>query len=400
LFDPAIRLITNIDPQSPTALNPSYVSAFRQCASFAQHQYHAIVKSPDAARWEVYVKRKTTEIRERTVQLQRTQPGTSTYKKLNHDQHRAELQLKEDKESFRLHNMARDLFLRQAIEMCSRCLEVSDSFDDDAAIRLCSLWFDSFDDGSLQDLVRQAIDRVASRKFVFLAHQLSARMSSADEFPAQKGQNQEILQSLILRMCQEHPFHSLYQVYCLRPDASADNSGTRRHSSRLDTPVSHSQRATAAAEIFDRLRGDPHSRERVNAIETLCNACLEWAKFPIKEDSRYNDRKQKQGLQIPRGLKILDIKAAKVPVLTIRTPIDPTLLYNDCIWIERYDHAFDTAGGVNLPKISRCIGSDGEKYKQLVCRSLASKLRVLTLFVVQRRRGRRLASRRCDGTSL
>ena len=28
---------------------------------------------------------------------------------------------------------------------------------------------------------------------------------------------------------------------------------------------------------------------------------------------------------------------------------------------------FETAGGINLPKIMKCVGSDGRHYKQLVC---------------------------------
>ena len=56
----------------------------------------------------------------------------------------------------------------------------------------------------------------------------------------------------------------------------------------------------------------------------------------------------------------------KVPVTTERLPLDPTLKYEDCVWIERYPPQFETAGGINLPKISVCQGSNGQGYKQLV----------------------------------
>jgi hypothetical protein len=53
-------------------------------------------------------------------------------------------------------------------------------------------------------------------------------------------------------------------------------------------------------------------------------------------------------------------------VVTVHTPLDHTLRYDNCIWIDRYESAFETAGGINLPKINICYGSNGEKYKQLV----------------------------------
>jgi ataxia telangiectasia mutated family protein len=55
-----------------------------------------------------------------------------------------------------------------------------------------------------------------------------------------------------------------------------------------------------------------------------------------------------------------------VPVTTAYTPLDPTLKYDDCVWVARYEPTYATAGGVNLPKISVCLGSDGVSYKQLV----------------------------------
>jgi len=59
------------------------------------------------------------------------------------------------------------------------------------------------------------------------------------------------------------------------------------------------------------------------------------------------------------------VRTPGVPVMTFHTPLDPSMQYKDCIWIDHFETTFKTAGGVNLPKITACIGSDGEKYKQL-----------------------------------
>lgn len=161
----------NIDPSHTANTNLSQAAVYHECAIFAERQYHAIVKSPDAVRWKIYVDRKRQEIQARGQDLLRHQHSSKEYHSLKTTQERAQKLFQEDSELYRTHNVARDTFLKQAIDMYSRCLHASDSFDGDAAIRLCSLWFANFedDDTSLQDDVRTALDRIPSRKLVFLA---------------------------------------------------------------------------------------------------------------------------------------------------------------------------------------------------------------------------------------
>ncbi|KAG2116277.1 hypothetical protein DEU56DRAFT_761551 [Suillus clintonianus] len=185
-----------------------------------------------------------------------------------------------------------------------------------------------------------------SRKFVFLSHQLSARMSkSSTELP----KNQQNLQGLVLCMCQEHPFHSLYQVFCLRPEQP---QGARRTSSRFEPASSQTDHGGAASAIFNRLLSDPIHTARVRSIE----------QNPIKDRTM---KKTDDALQIPDALLIWKLRDVQVPVMTCHTGVDPTLKYNDCIWISHYDAAFITVGGVNVPKISVCYGSNEEKFMQL-----------------------------------
>jgi ataxia telangiectasia mutated family protein len=323
----------------------------------------------------MYIDRKTQEIKQRGDQIARTQRGSKDHQQLTQAQSRAEAMLVQDQANLQQNSGARDTFLERAIDMYSRCLAASDAFDDDGAIRLCSLWFANFQETSLQDKVRYALERVPSRKFVFLAHQLSARLSASPS--GQIGQNQTNLQALVFRMCREHPFHSLYQVYALRPERSADSDSTnsRRQSSRHELS-SQADRASAAGEIFDRLRGDNINGERVRAVELVCDASLQWAKHPIKDDSRFQ-QKSKEPFQIPDHLLIRKIENLPVPIVTSHTPLDPTLRYDNCVCIARFEHTFDTAGGINLPKIAICVGNDGKRYKQLV-RILSSLCMPLT----------------------
>lgn len=189
-------------------------------------------------------------------------------------------------------------------------------------------------------------------------------------------------------MCQDHPFHILYQVYCLSDHAPSSNA--RRQSGRHSQTSTQTERGTAASNILDRLRVDDTTGQRVCDIEKLCDAYLEWAKFPITNNPQYKTptrQKEKMPFPIPKALKILTIKNLRVPVTTVHTLLDPTLKYEDCVWVQGYKPSFDTAGGINLPKISLCVGSDGQNYKQLVSATPKEQQTkaLLTFFLVQRR---------------
>lgn len=162
-------------------------------------------------------------------------------------------------------------------------------------------------------------------------------------------------------MCQEHPFHTLYQLWCISDHQPQDRW---RQSGRLSQST-QSDRGSAAVTILERLREDEQTGKRVKDIEIVCDASLEWAKYPICKNDAYRRR---NGFPVPSALKILKINGqnVKVPVLTAQLPLDPTLKYDNCVWIDRYSRTFETVGGINLPKISICQSLNGQKYKQLV----------------------------------
>lgn len=163
-------------------------------------------------------------------------------------------------------------------------------------------------------------------------------------------------------MCAEHPFHSLYQVYCLQPPPTPHT----RHSGRLSTsPSDLSDRSLAAKQIFDKLRSEQRTKKTLQDVEALCLACVEWADHPIKGKAQYKSGAGKD-YSVPAGLLLLKISNLKVPVITGRTPVEPSMQYQHCTTIVGYDKRFQIVGGINVPKIINCQGSDGLGYKQLV----------------------------------
>ncbi|KAL4065878.1 hypothetical protein V8B97DRAFT_1932474 [Scleroderma yunnanense] len=357
-FDPAVQVAAQIETKLPCRKD-ACASVYHKCALFAERQYHSILKSPDAVRWKVYVDRKRQEIKQRENQLQRTQMSTNDYGVLWEAQKNAKTLLAEDENAYERHSGSLITFLQLAIDMYSRCLAASDIFDDYVPIRFSSLWFANFDDKRLQGRIKNAVDRIPSRKFVFLSHQLSARISRSAL--GELSSSQQILQQLVLRMCQEHPFHSLYQVYCIRPEGSSHP--IRRSSSRLEVPSSQVDRANAASTIFSQLLDDPRHAAKVKAIEQVCDVSLQWAKYPVKDNRTI--KKIQGACQVPESVQIRQLRDVRVPVLTSHQAIDPTMKYDGCIWISHYDTSFQILRGVNHPKLTTCYGSNGQRFKQL-----------------------------------
>ncbi|KAK0202615.1 hypothetical protein DFS33DRAFT_1384994 [Desarmillaria ectypa] len=338
--------------------NDSCAAVYHACAIFAAQQYQAIVKSPDSIRFKVYVQRKQQEIENRTSQRSRSGAERRELEK-------AKLVLEHDTAHYGQILHERHTFLEHAITMYANCLVLSDRFDDDAPIRLCSLWLANFDEENLQAAVAASIRRVPSRKFIFLAHQLSARLSYKDG-----SQAQQILKNMMMRMCNEHPFHSLYQVFCLKTETGG---GAKTTSSQREI---WADRRAAAINIFRKLttQSQPNIVKRTQDVNLLCEASLGWATYGIKNDQKYAKSAYKDGhfpLPDVEGLKILKLAGPRngrhldAPIMTAHTPIDLTMKYEYCAWFNHFETVFYTAGGINLPKITTCFDIHGRPYKQL-----------------------------------
>ncbi|KAE9399525.1 hypothetical protein BT96DRAFT_965594 [Gymnopus androsaceus JB14] len=300
-------------------------------ANVYHHAIQAALDSPDLIRLNLYRERKEKELEHYE---QKVAPGRTTDKRIINQIAAVKKVLGHDNKAMSDFIANRDASLKQAIQMYSLCLQASDTFDEDVPIRLCSLWLSNFDNNAVQKQLVEALDRVPSRKLVFLAHQIFSRIDDKDS------EAQKTLQPTIIRMCTEHPFHS---------------RGTQSES-----PTS---RAVAARDVFQKLLNNKLTRERTAAVEEICNASLAWAMFPVVQEK--DNRPQKVPDNQP--IRHLRLSRFQVPVMTAYTPIDITTRYDPsaCVCVDSYANQFETAGGINLPKIINCTGSDGRKYKQL-----------------------------------
>lgn len=368
-FDPAARALDrNADPDE----RGQVYAAIAVFADAQQEDLRDVARDRNA-RFSAYQRRKKIELKEMERRLQ---DGSLESGDLKRTKRQAEEHLEDDRRQLEeAQQLARDMLWR-ALDSYAQCLTASDKHDD-RIYRFCALWLACADDEDLHARLKQPLANVPSHKFVFLAYQLSARLIKNPK-PSPSSAN---ISSLVFRLCTQHPFHSLYPVQSLRaPDAATNASGrfSRRSSTSRESSVgvgSNNSRAQAATDILEKARRNERLRPRIEAVELACAAYAEWASFDLKSHGPYlvnssDSRVLKKGpLPIAKTLKIkTHVRDLPIPVTTYDLAVDPTGTYADSTFpsIVKYDDYFDTAGGIHLPKIVVCRGSDGVAYKQLV----------------------------------
>ncbi|KPV74376.1 uncharacterized protein RHOBADRAFT_37377 [Rhodotorula graminis WP1] len=219
--------------------------------------------------------------------------------------------------------------------------------------------------------LKPLLNHVPSFKFVFLAYQLSARLSkSADSPPSASN-----VRRLVLRLCVEHGLHALYPVQALRAPPTGKSSRRSSQSSQSSgvgfTQATNNSRAHAAGDIVEKVKAIGELRARVEAVELACEAYAEWASFPLKSSkSGYLDSRgtvRKGPLPIKSSMRILTkVRDLPIPVTTFHLPVVASGRYDDFARLHHYEPTFDMAGGIHLPKIVVCVDSNGDRHKQLL----------------------------------
>lgn len=353
-FDVAHSLVKNLKPSATASARQSTV--LFQYALFAERQYQAVIDANETEVLKRDVEAKRREISDldsMIVSQSKTSSNAASLRQLNHDRHKASILLEQDSQKFTQHVQKLDIFLQDAITLFADCLRLSDNYDEDVLTRLCSLWFRNFQTSSIQSYIGTAIGNIPSRKFVFFAHQLGALLSTSATGGQSSSLSTTALQELVLRLCREHPFHALYQVHSLRMgDGSKLGSAYEPASARRH----------AAGSLLNQLRGNTPLGERLRTIERICEAYIEWAIWDIPPPSK----KDSGTLKMPTEAKLNKLRTTDTPIPTCWTPVDPTCEYKKVVGISRYASKYKTSGGINLPKINDCHGTDGKTYRQVV----------------------------------
>ncbi|ODH39151.1 hypothetical protein ACO22_02001 [Paracoccidioides brasiliensis] len=235
-------------------------------------------------------------------------------------------------------------FLRQCLENYLLSLRASDMFKNDV-LRCCALWLDNSESEAANEAVARYINTVPSRKFAPLMNQLSSRLLDVEDT------FQPLLSELIFRICVEHPYHGMYQMF----------SSSK---SKVGKDLMSNSRYRAANILVDRLKNDPKVQ---STWITLHNTNISYVRFAmdklddgLKSGSKVALRKSVTGQRLEQ-----DIRRQHIPPATMKIDLRVDCDYSHVPRIEKYLPEFTVASGVSAPKIVTAIASDGLKYKQL-----------------------------------
>ncbi|KAJ5279527.1 hypothetical protein N7478_004899 [Penicillium angulare] len=239
---------------------------------------------------------------------------------------------------------SREAFLQRCLENYLLALRESDTYNNDA-LRFCALWLDKSSSKIANVAVSKFLDEVPTYKFAPLMNQLSSRLLDvSDDF-------QKLLTGLVYKICVEHPFHGMYQIF-----ASSKSKGGK-------DPSSHS-RFRAANQLVDRLKNDPKMGHTWVAVH---NMNITYVRFAVdKPDSKFKTGAKIPLKKLPTGERLgQDVAVYKLPPPTMKIKLRQDRDYSQVPAVVKFSSEFTLASGVSAPKIVTAVASNGIRYKQL-----------------------------------
>ena len=261
-------------------------------------------------------------------------------------------------------------YLKHALKSFLSALEMAGTSSDDLSshiFRMVSLWFsyqnDTTTDSTGNDVMQEGLCKVPSFRFVTLTNQLFARIDTCEGVNDQKFQ--VALQSLVFRMCNDHPYH------CIAPLVALMNGKV-------------ASKKLGAQQIIDEMdkSGTRYVKDLLHSYRILISAYNDLAHASTTKYQGSSQEKKKKikfsELFPSAAKKSLDRclnRLRGVPcVITCPPLIRPGKDYGcgkeDPIGGERIagfepDFAI-TETGIHRPKIVMCTGSQGGSFRQLV----------------------------------
>lgn len=320
---------------------------FHEFASFCDQQLQNPDSLEDFERIQKLRQTKEEEVQDLDRMIRSA--GSQAKEKDNLKSHRnkAKLWFDLDNREFQRLRDSRQAFLRQSIENYLLALKACDKYDTDA-LRFSALWLQHYDSEIANEAVARHIGQVGSRKFASLMNQWSSRLLDV------KSSFQHHLASLVYRICHDHPFHGMYQVFV----------GAKSRGGKDEAAVGRSR---AANNIVDELKSQKRSGPTWINVH---NSNILFVRFALE---KLDDSKIKPGSKValrksPIGQRLeQEVSGHRVPPPTMKIDLRADCDYSSVPRIARFHHEFTVASGISMPKIASVIATDGTKYKQLVC---------------------------------
>ncbi|XP_072809920.1 serine-protein kinase ATM [Vicugna pacos] len=356
-LEKAVEVAGSYEGESNDGLRNGKMKAFLSLARFSDTQYQRI---------ENYMKSSEFENKQALLRRAKEEVGLLREHKIQTNRYTVKVQRELELDECALHALKEDRkrFLCKAVENYISCL-LSGEGHDMWIFRLCSLWLENSGVSEVNGMMKRDGMKIPSYKFLPLMYQLAARMGT--KMMGGLGFH-EVLNNLISRISMDHPHHTLFIILALA-NANKDEFLTKPEAARRsripkNAPKQSSQldedRIEAANKIIRTIRS--RRPQMVRSVEALCDAYIILANLDATQW-----KTQRKSISIPADQPITKLKNLDdVVVPTMEIKVDPTGEYRNLVTIQSFKAEFRLAGGLNLPKIIDCLGSDGKERRQLV----------------------------------
>lgn len=250
-----------------------------------------------------------------------------------------------DDEEFGRIQQVRQSLVIQSLENYLRSLAASDDFDADA-LRFFSIWLEYADNEPANKVVSTYLPDVSSSKFALLMNQLTAILQN-DPSTFQVAARQ-----LVIRICKDHPHHSLHHLFA--GSHSGDSDPTSK--SRCDAMKGISATLKAAKSP---------SRDLWSRVYKADSAYHSLAVFKDKSKNMTAGHSVPLDALHPSKMMMKQVPELQIPPATLDTPLRADRDYSNLPRIVGFKPKMTIASGISAPKILTAIGSDGLHYKQL-----------------------------------
>ncbi|XP_066845922.1 serine-protein kinase ATM isoform X1 [Anser cygnoides] len=356
-LEKAVEIAASHSGDNSDEMKNGKMKAFLSLARFSDSQYQRI---------ENYMKSSEFENKQALLKKAKEEVGLLREHRVERNRYTVKVQRELDLDECAIHALTEDRknFLCKAVENYISCL-LSGEEHDMWIFRLCSLWLENSGVDRVNEMMKKNAEKIPSYKFLPLMYQLAARMGT--KMMGGLGFH-EVLNNLMSRISLDHPHHSLFIILALananKDDLLTKPDSTRRNKLIKTAPKEISQldvdRMEAASNIINIIR--KRRARMVRDIETLCDAYIILANVDASPW-----KSQRKGISIPADQPITKLKNLEdVVVPTMEIKVDPTGRYENLVTIRSFKPEFHLAGGLNLPKIIDCVGSDGKERRQLV----------------------------------
>ncbi|SPQ22818.1 0b0fe9a6-1bc3-4cf6-be12-8e6de58198de [Thermothielavioides terrestris] len=251
-----------------------------------------------------------------------------------------------DQQELRRVEQTRSEFLRLSLENYLLSLAASDEHNNDA-LRFMALWLEQSEEDVSNEAVKKYIGKVPTRKFAPLMNQLSSRLQD------QSVLFQKLLIDLVYRICVDHPYHGMYHIW----------SGARTRVNKDDEVAVSRQKAT------DRVAKALTKSETVSKIWPAIDQTSR-AYHALAMDRDPNRYKAGEKMAIKNssvGQNFLSVLSKyPIPPPTMQIALSASLDYSDVPMIHKFEPEMSIASGVSAPKIITAVGTNGQRFKQLV----------------------------------